>query len=103
VLVLAADLPWVAPAVPALVDALPERGAALLVDTNGRPNYLAAAWRRRDLAAALEQLGDPHGLPVHALAARVEQVHVTDTAGWGRDCDTWDDLAEARSHEKDAR
>ncbi|MDT4941279.1 MAG: hypothetical protein QOJ34_1368, partial [Pseudonocardiales bacterium] len=39
--VLAADLPWVAPAVPLLVAALPTSGVALLLDASGRANYLA--------------------------------------------------------------
>jgi molybdopterin-guanine dinucleotide biosynthesis protein A len=97
VVVLAADLPWIAPAVPALLAALPSSGMALLVDPGGRANYLAAAWRRRDLVAALEALGDPAGAPVRALAALVDRVEVADGAGWGRDCDTWDDLAQARA------
>ena len=95
--VLAADLPWIAPAIPVLLAALPESGAALLVDADGRVNYLAGAWRRRDLAAALRALGDASGASARALASLVAQVHVPDQAGWGRDCDTWDDVARARS------
>jgi molybdopterin-guanine dinucleotide biosynthesis protein A len=97
VVVLAADLPWIAPAVPALVDALPAAGSAVLADEAGRPNHLAAAWRRTSLAAALEALGDPVGASMRALATGVEQVMVPDRAGWGRDCDTWDDLERART------
>lgn len=98
VVVLAADLPWIAGAVPALLAALPSTGMALLVDADGRANYLAAAWRRRDLVTALDTLGDPVGAPARALAALVDRVEVADRAGWGRDCDTWDDLAQARAH-----
>jgi molybdopterin-guanine dinucleotide biosynthesis protein A len=101
IVVLAADLPWIAPAVPALLGALPSSGMALLVDPSGRANYLAAAWRRVDLVTALDTLGAPAGVPARALASLVDQVHVTDEDGWGRDCDTWDDLAEARSHPED--
>jgi molybdopterin-guanine dinucleotide biosynthesis protein A len=96
VLVLAADLPQIAPAVPELLSALPGSGAALLVDAGGRVNYLAGAWRRPDLAAALHAIGEPAGAPVRALAALVDQVHVPDQDGWGRDCDTWQDLADVR-------
>jgi molybdopterin-guanine dinucleotide biosynthesis protein A len=97
VVVLAADLPDVAPAVPALLAALPASGVALLVDSDGRANYLAAAWRRRDLQAALTALGEAAGASARALVAAAHQVHVSDPAGWGRDCDTWDDLTDARA------
>lgn len=99
--VLGADLPWIAPAVPALLRAVPASGVALLVDRAGRTNYLAAAWRRVELGAALTRLGDPAGAPMRALLAGIEQVHVRDRDGWGHDCDTWDDLATARQHRED--
>jgi molybdopterin-guanine dinucleotide biosynthesis protein A len=100
--VLAADLPFVGPAVPLLLEALPPAGAALLVDGSGRVNYLAAAWRRASLAAALAALGDPAGAPARALADLAPQVRlVPDEAGWGRDCDTWEDLAQARSEREE--
>jgi molybdopterin-guanine dinucleotide biosynthesis protein A len=99
--VLAADLPWVAPAVPLLLAALPSSGTALLLDASGRANYLAAAWRRASLAAALHALGDPAGASARALSLAAEHVFVPDRHGWGRDCDTWEDLAEARSRRED--
>jgi molybdopterin-guanine dinucleotide biosynthesis protein A len=101
VVVLAADLPWIGPAIPMLLAALPATGMAMLTDRDGRGNYLAAAWRRRDLVGALARLGDPAGVSARALAELVDHVRVADTGGWGRDCDTWDDLAEARSHRED--
>jgi molybdopterin-guanine dinucleotide biosynthesis protein A len=97
VLVLAADLPGIAPAVPALLDALPAHGAALLVDANGRRNHLAAAWRRSELADALAAVGEPAGAAMRALANHVGVVEVADAGEWGRDCDTWDDLEQARA------
>jgi molybdopterin-guanine dinucleotide biosynthesis protein A len=96
VVVLAADLPWIAPAIPLLVGAVRDGGPAVLVDASGRPNHLAAAWPRRQLGAALDRLGVPTGAAMRALVADVAPVHVQDTGGWGRDCDTWDDLAEAQ-------
>jgi molybdopterin-guanine dinucleotide biosynthesis protein A len=96
VVVLAADLPWIAPAVPALLAAVPAAGAAVLVDPAGRVNHLAAAWRRPALAAALGALGEPAGAAVRSLVAIADHVLVPDPDGWGRDCDTWDDLADAR-------
>ena len=101
VVLLAADLPFVAPAVPVLVAALadPAPGrpaAAFLVDPTGRVNYLAGAWHRSALAAALRGLGAPEDAPMRALADAVSWSPVSDDAGWGRDCDTWADLAAAR-------
>jgi molybdopterin-guanine dinucleotide biosynthesis protein A len=101
VVVLAADLPRVAPAVPVLLAAVPPSGVALLVDAAGRPNHLAAAWRRADLLRALAAVGEPSGAAVRALVAEMDPVYVPDPDGWGQDCDTWDDLAEARSARED--
>jgi len=98
VVVLAADLPAIAPAVPHLIAALPPHGAAVLTDGDGRANYLAAAWRRATLAAALTAVGPADGAPMRAvIAAAPHVVPVPDTGGWGRDCDTWDELARARA------
>lgn len=97
VLVLAADLPWVAPAVPVLLAALADgSGVALLSDESGVVNHLAAAWRRDALAAVLRAVGDPNGAAVRSLVRAAGHVLVPDPGGWGRDCDTWDDLARAR-------
>src|SRR3954453_2698201 len=99
VLLLAADLPWIAPAVPVLRAAVPGRGAAVLIDADGRVNYLAAAWWRPALTGALAEVGAVQGASMRSLVARVPVVEVPDAQGWGRDCDTWDDLARARSEE----
>jgi molybdopterin-guanine dinucleotide biosynthesis protein A len=96
VLVLAADLPWIAPAITPLRAALGGADVALLC-RDGRPNYLAAAWHRDALSAALRRLGDPGGASMRALVAGSRVVEVPDAAGWGEDCDTWTDLAGARS------
>jgi hypothetical protein len=74
----------------------PEQGVAVLVDGSGRVNHLAAAWRQDALRAALTQVGDPCGAPVRALTSSARAVHVPDPDGWGRDCDTWADVAAAR-------
>ena len=101
VVVLAADLPFVAPAIPVLLDAVPAAGAALLVDDTGRVNYLAAAWRRASLENALALLGDPTDASARALTELAPRVLVPDEGGWGRDCDTWEDLAQARSEREE--
>ncbi|SHG66156.1 Molybdopterin-guanine dinucleotide biosynthesis protein A [Jatrophihabitans endophyticus] len=99
--VLAADLPWVAPAVPLLLAAVPPDGRAVLADTGGRDNHLAACWRRATLLAALARLPVLAGASMRSLAADVATVRVTDRGGWGQDCDTWDDLAAARARVHD--
>jgi molybdopterin-guanine dinucleotide biosynthesis protein A len=101
VVVLAADLPWIAPAIPVLVGAVPASGPAVLVDASGRPNHLAAAWRRSQLSAALDRLGPPGGTAMRALVADLAPEYIWDGGGWGRDCDTWDDVAEARAGKDD--
>ncbi|MDT4922611.1 MAG: hypothetical protein QOG01_324 [Pseudonocardiales bacterium] len=100
VLVLAADLPWVAPAVPLLLAAVADAEVALLVDPSGRVNYLAAAWRRPAFVAALAAVGQVQGASMRSVVAMARRPElVPDTGGWGRDCDTWDDLAEARNRD----
>jgi molybdopterin-guanine dinucleotide biosynthesis protein A len=102
VVVLAGDLPEVAPAVPVLVGALGSTlDLAELVDAGGRSNHLAAAWRRAALVEALAALGDPAGASMRALVAGARRVGVPDPDGWGRDCDTWDQLAGARARNGD--
>lgn len=104
--VLAADLPEIAPAVPALLaalDAAPAAGVACLTDAAGRVNYLAAAWRTAALAAAVTELGDPDRVPARALVAAAAMIEVADRDGWGRDCDTWDELALARRRAVEGR
>ncbi|HEX3336635.1 MAG TPA: NTP transferase domain-containing protein [Jatrophihabitans sp.] len=100
VLVLAADLPWIAPAVPALVAALADADVALLVDPSGRVNYLAAAWQRPAIVAAIAEVGRVQGAAMGSVVARARRpALVPDTGGWGRDCDTWDDLTRARNRD----
>ncbi len=97
VVVVAADLPWIAPAVPVLLDALAQGGDAIaLAAADGRPNPLAAAWRRTALVAALALVGAPAGVAVRRLHDGADVRVVSDPTGWGADCDTWADVAEAR-------
>lgn len=94
VVVLAADLPRIGPAIDRLLEAL--QGDAAMLSAGGRRNHLAAAWRRPALAAALGRVGGPRGVSMRALAAGATVAEVAD-AGWGDDCDTWSDLARHRS------
>ena len=99
VVLLAGDMPYVAAAVPRLLDALvtaPDAEAAVLV-ADGRRQYLAAAWRRNALAARLHRLGDPEGAAMRRLYDG-EIVEVDDLGGWSTDVDTPEDLRRARAH-----
>jgi molybdopterin-guanine dinucleotide biosynthesis protein A len=101
VLILAADLPGIAPAVPALCSALsrdPHAAAAQLVDPAGRANHLAAAWRRPSLERQLHQ-SDPVGRSMRSLRPDVGIIAVPDPSGWGADCDTWADIEAARDRQ----
>lgn len=99
VLVLAADLPFIAGALGPL-RALLAGGSAeavALVEPTGRVNYLAAAWRTAALYAALDRVGEPAGRPVRALYDSVEVAHLPDFDAFGADCDTPVDLRLAES------
>jgi molybdopterin-guanine dinucleotide biosynthesis protein A len=98
VLLLAADLPFVAAAVPSLRSALcAGSDAALLVDPNGRINFLAGAWRRSSAVSRLARLGPPGGLSMRGLLDGLVVTHVNDPGSWGLDCDTWDAVERARA------
>lgn len=98
ILVLAADLPRIAPAIPELLAALQRSyaDAAVLVDDNGRRNYLAAAWRRDRLIRRIAAITDTSGASARSLYAGADILEMADPDGWGSDCDTWTELAEAR-------
>lgn len=103
VLVLSADLPFLAPdALRRLLSALRSGGAegALLTDADGRDQPLVAAYRtaalRRGLAALTAAHGGLTGLPLRRLTAGLDLVRVPDPVG-AFDCDTWDDIATARA------
>ena len=103
VLVLAADLPWIAGAVAPLLAALSSAECAVLVDATGHRNPLASAWQRPALLRALDSVGELAGARAFALLESVCVIDVADTAGWGEDCDTPDDLAHARARERHDR
>jgi molybdopterin-guanine dinucleotide biosynthesis protein A len=93
--VLAADLPRIGPAIDRLLEALVPPADAAMLSSGGRRNHLAAAWQRPALVAALGRVGTPRGASMHALAAGATVAEVADP-GWGDDCDTWSDLARHR-------
>lgn len=111
VLIVGGDMPGVGRAAAALlaaVDAAPLADGAVLVDTEGRPQVLACAWRRPRLVAALAEIAhapdDPCdlaapivraalvGLPLRLLLEATELVRVTDVWAAAHDIDTPADL-----------
>ena len=96
VVVLAVDMPLVTTdTVRRLVEVAVEDGA-LLVDDDGRRQYLCAVYRTEALLAAAPPLEEQHGLPVRRLVGDLRLEEVPALAGETRDVDTWDDLLELR-------
>lgn len=98
VLVLACDMPEIAGAVSALVESLPLAGfdGALLVDSSGMRQPLAAVYSRRALADAVEALrasGTLDGASMRSLIASLDLRELSDAAGSTSDVDTWPDAA----------
>ncbi|MFH9349285.1 molybdenum cofactor guanylyltransferase [Kitasatospora sp. NPDC017646] len=105
VLLLAADLPFldrrtVERLTTALDEAGPHTDAAVLVDAGGRDQFLTAAYRTAPLRAALAALGDPAGQPLRRLVGGLDRLRVADTDDVAYDCDTWEDLEQARERER---
>lgn len=101
--VLSADLPFLRErTVRLLLTALDTQGAdgVLLVDGDGRDQPLVAAYRKSALHRVLAALRTEHGaltgLPLRLLVRGLEPVRITDPVA-SFDCDTWDDIAAARS------
>ena len=99
VVVLSADLPFLAPdTVHRLLAAL-DTGVdgALLADADGRDQPLVAAYRTAALRRELAALGGGlAGLPLRRLTAGLDLTRVPDAVA-SFDCDTWDDIAAARA------
>ncbi|MFE5027695.1 NTP transferase domain-containing protein [Streptomyces sp. NPDC056656] len=104
VLVLSADLPFLSEqTVRGLLDALYTGTAdgVMLTDADGRDQPLVAAYRSAPLRHHLAELAAAHddglsGLPLRLLVGRLELTRITDPVA-SFDCDTWDDIAAARS------
>ncbi|MES9520271.1 NTP transferase domain-containing protein [Streptomyces capoamus] len=101
--VLSADLPFLGPAaLVRLLTALRDTGAdgAVLTDSGGRDQPLVAAYRtaalRRELAALATEHGGLGGLPLRRLTGALRLTRVPDPLA-SFDCDTWDDIADARA------
>ncbi|MBW8798412.1 MAG: molybdenum cofactor guanylyltransferase [Streptomyces sp.] len=101
--VLSADLPFLEEAtVQRLLEALHASAAdgALLTDADGRDQPLVAAYRTAALRHALSALAEGDrgltGLPLRRLTAALDLTRVPDPLA-SFDCDTWDDIADARA------
>ena len=94
--VLAVDMPLVTTATVRRLMLSAEEDGALLVDDDGRRQYLCAVYRadgadRGRSVATSEQ----HGLPMRSLVAGLRLAEVPALAWEARDVDTWDDLHRA--------
>ncbi|MFI9245540.1 NTP transferase domain-containing protein [Streptomyces sp. NPDC053086] len=101
--VLSADLPFLErDTVQELLTALEDHGSdgALLTDADGRDQPLVAAYRtaalRRGLTALAAAHGGLTGLPLRRLTGALRLTRVPDPLA-SFDCDTWDDIADARA------
>ncbi|MFJ9834990.1 NTP transferase domain-containing protein [Streptomyces sp. NPDC101169] len=101
--VLSADLPFLeAATLERLLAVLRDTGAdgAMLTDAEGRDQPLVAAYRtaalRRELAALAAGHGSLTGLPLRRLTGALQLTRVPDPLA-SFDCDTWDDIADARA------
>ncbi|MFF5534569.1 NTP transferase domain-containing protein [Streptomyces cinerochromogenes] len=101
--VLSADLPFLqAATLRRLLTAVQDTGAdgALLTDGNGRDQPLVAAYRTAALRRELTALAAAHdglaGLPLRRLTGALKLTRVPDPLA-SFDCDTWDDIADARA------
>ena len=93
VLLLAVDLPRLPEAVPLLLAAPTGPDGAVVVDADGRKQWLLARYRAAALGAAARALGDPTGRPLRALLGALDVASVHLPPGLEADVDT---VADAR-------
>lgn len=102
VAVLAADLPFLdATTLKTLRDRAQGHDGALLVDGTGRDQLLIGVWRAAALRDAVAALPEFAGVPLHRLVHDLDVVRVGSQVAPGQpvpwlDCDTEDDLRQAR-------
>jgi molybdopterin-guanine dinucleotide biosynthesis protein A len=70
---------------------------AMLVDSYGRPQYCAAAYRVQALLSALDDIGPHTGAAMRTLVGRLTVVEVAAEPQETLDCDTWDDVERSRA------
>jgi molybdopterin-guanine dinucleotide biosynthesis protein A len=95
VALLAADLPFLTPAVLTELSARRrDADGAVLVDPDGRPQWMCGVWRSESLGARLA--GAAPGASLRATVAGLSIVAVASSGAEWFDCDTDDDLTTAR-------
>lgn len=106
VLVLAADLPFLgATLVHRLWTSVAEHDGAVLVDADGRDQWLTACYARdvlerriaeQSAETATAESGSAAGLSLRRLLAGLDLARVPDPDGQSFDCDTWEDVRHVR-------
>ncbi|GAA1562378.1 hypothetical protein GCM10009789_14460 [Kribbella sancticallisti] len=92
VVVVSCDLPWLTEeAVAELLAGVGERDGYGLLDSEGREQWLAAAYRRAALVEAFKRIGDPRDKPVRRLFSGLDLAWSAPTRA-GDDVDTWADF-----------
>ena len=101
VVVLAVDMPLVTPATVRRLALAAADDGALLVDDDGRRQYLCAVYRTEALIAAAPPVEEQFGLSVRRLVGGLNLADVAATAGETQDVDTWEDLLALRARMED--
>ncbi len=96
VAVLAVDMPLVTTATVARLMLSAEDDGAVLVDEDGRRQYLCAIFRSEALMDAAPPLEEQHGLSMRRLVSGLRLAEVPALAWEARDVDTWQDLTDMR-------
>jgi molybdopterin-guanine dinucleotide biosynthesis protein A len=97
VVVLAVDMPLVSAATVRRLMLSAAEDGALLVDEDGRRQYLCGIYRTEAVLAAAPSPERQHGLPVRRLVEDLRLAEVPALAGEAQDVDTWDDLVAVRA------
>ncbi len=97
VVVLAVDMPLVTKATIRRLMLSADQDGALLVDGDGRRQYLCAIYRSAALLASAPPLEGQHGLPVRRLVKGLRLKEVPALPGESRDVDTLEDLLALRA------
>jgi len=97
VLVLAGDLVRPDAVLRLLAGAMPGRDGAVLIDSAGREQWLAARLRTEALRAAIARLPGPvEGAPLRSLLGGLDLARVPADEGVIADVDTWEDYERAK-------
>lgn len=95
--ILACDMPNIAPAVPRLLEALqssPDSDGVVAIDSSGRRQHLVVAARSDKLARQANGLGGADGLSARQFFSGLNLEELALTQEESRDIDTWQDARE---------